>query len=294
MNASAPITVGVDGSAESDAAVRWAAAEAIRRQSSLLLVSVFNPLPPSAGYMAIPIDLTTPLHDAARGNLRLASDIAVQVAKNKHGSLRVDRRIICGNTRQALVDLSRHASTMVLGVRGTDHARFGLIGSTAWALAGHAKCSVTIVHDRRDRKPPDRPVVVVGVDGSPSSASAVDVAFTEAGLMKAKLVAVHAWDYRMPDSVLDPFHGLSLPDVQEGAATLLSKQIADHQDRHPEVEVEQVLVHDQPIPAITATAVDADLLVVGSRGRGGFASLLLGSTSHGLLSTVQCPLMIVR
>ncbi|WP_026303407.1 universal stress protein [Jongsikchunia kroppenstedtii] len=294
MNTSAPITVGVDGSAESDAAVRWATAEAIRRRSGLLLVSVFNPSPMSAGYMAIPIDLTTPMRDAAQDNLRLATDIAEQIAKDERAALHIERRIICGNVRQSLIAVSRQASTLVLGVRGSDHAQFGLIGSTAWALAGHAKCSVTIVHDQPGRQAPDRPVVVVGVDGSPSSASAVDVAFTEAGLMGAKLVAVHAWDYRIPGPVLDPFHGLSLPDVEQAATTLLSDQLAAYREQHPEVEVEQVLAHDQPIPAITAAALDADLLVVGSRGRGGFTSLLLGSTSHGLLSTVECPLMIVR
>ena len=137
--------------------------------------------------------------------------------------------------------------------------------------------------------------IVVGVDGSPGSIAALRWAHAEAALRGAALEAVAVWQYPMMTTM--PAFG-AMPDV-----TNLSKQTEEHlleilRDNHiestTEVAVSVSIAEGTPASALTNAAGDADLLVVGSRGHGGFAGLLLGSVSHQCTMHAPCPVVVVH
>jgi nucleotide-binding universal stress UspA family protein len=137
--------------------------------------------------------------------------------------------------------------------------------------------------------------IVVGVDGSPGSVAALRWAYAEAALRGADLEAVAVWQYPMMTTM--PAFG-AMPEV-----TNLSKQTEEHLlgilrenniESTPEVGVSVSVAEGTPASALTNAAGDADLLVVGSRGHGGFAGLLLGSVSHQCTMHAPCPVVVVH
>jgi nucleotide-binding universal stress UspA family protein len=138
--------------------------------------------------------------------------------------------------------------------------------------------------------------VVVGIDGSLASESAIAFAFDAAALRGAPLIAVHAWT----DPALDgpvPAYSAVIVDPQpiaESEGALLAEQLAGWAGKYPDVPVQQVLAHDRPAPALLKYAGTAQLIVVGTRGHGRLASVLLGSTGHALISHAACPVVIAR
>jgi nucleotide-binding universal stress UspA family protein len=144
--------------------------------------------------------------------------------------------------------------------------------------------------------------IVVGVDGSPASQAALEFAAEEAGLRKAKLVAVHAWSYVSPPPVGDlgmtPMEGGDVPGLLEAeraaAGAALSRALEKAFPTPASVEVEPRLVEGDPAEALVSEAAGADLIVVGSRGRGDVASALLGSVSSHVVQHADCPVVVVR
>jgi nucleotide-binding universal stress UspA family protein len=144
--------------------------------------------------------------------------------------------------------------------------------------------------------------IVVGVDGSETGRSALRFAAGEARLRNATLVAAHAWQFTAPvavgttDVMAMPVQnlGAELAADRELAERLLDEAIEDALGPSPDVEVERLLVEDAPGDGLVAAAKDADLLVVGSRGRGSLAAAVLGSVSHHAVQHSPCPVVIVR
>ncbi len=135
--------------------------------------------------------------------------------------------------------------------------------------------------------------IVVGVDGSSASAEALRWAHREAALRKVPLHVIHAWTYpwigNRPD-VMAP-----VDEVRMEASRILDEAVAAlTAEAGGDVPVTTELVEGNPVEAMLAAGEDADLLVVGSRGRGGFASLLLGSVSQQVVHYATCPVAIVR
>jgi nucleotide-binding universal stress UspA family protein len=136
--------------------------------------------------------------------------------------------------------------------------------------------------------------IVVGVDGSETSERALHWAAEEARLRGASLRVVHAWF----EVFVDAYY--AAPAIPEREATeqaeqvVLDKAVASFPDGSPPVDVEPLLVHGQPETVLLDAAKDAEMIVVGSRGRGGFASLLLGSVSQGVVHHATCPVVIVH
>ncbi|WP_414686485.1 universal stress protein [Mycobacterium sp.] len=132
--------------------------------------------------------------------------------------------------------------------------------------------------------------MVVGIDGSPSSELATRIAFKEAANRGVELVAVHAWSdvdlWEVPEVDWDA--------VAQGKVKLLDKRLSAWSERYPEVSIRRVVVRDQPTVHLAEQAENAQLLVVGNRGRGGFAGLMLGSVSLMLAHYVQVPMIIAR
>lgn len=200
--------------------------------------------------------------------------------------------------RTGLLEVAKSARMLVVGSRGLGEFTGGLVGSVSSAVASHAACPVAVVRGmpEMDAPPLDGPVVI-GVDGSSNSEPAIAAAFEEAALRDVDLVAVHAWsDFSLltvaPADLSDNELAWSAAEPAEQA--LLSESLAGWKDKYPDVVVRKVVVRDRPVHHLLQQSEAAQLVVTGSRGRGGFASLLLGSTSRALLHAVSRPLLIVR
>jgi nucleotide-binding universal stress UspA family protein len=154
-------------------------------------------------------------------------------------------------------------------------------------VAGHTTCPVAVV-----RQPPAQPrgEVVVGVDGSPAGAEAVGFAFAEASFRGAVLRAVHAWS--RPIAGGGPFALADAEEMAQDERRVLAEALVGWSERYPDVKVTERLEHGHPVDVLREASTRADLLVVGSRGRGDLAGLLLGSVSHSLLHHAACPLAV--
>jgi nucleotide-binding universal stress UspA family protein len=143
----------------------------------------------------------------------------------------------------------------------------------------------------------ERRRIVVGVDGSDASARALAWAIDEAGRWGAQLDVVHAWE--VPFVVVPPPVALGY-DRDLDAAERAAQHVLDtcvERARLPSgspVRIERILVRERPTAALLEVAKGADLLVVGSRGHGGFTGLLLGSVSNQCLHHATCPVVVVR
>ncbi|AKE88831.1 universal stress protein [Rhodococcus aetherivorans] len=281
----APIVVGVDGSAPARAALRWAAGEAVSTGVPLLLVSSAN-----AGGIGASSPFVDELRFTARRNLASAAE----TVEREHPELSVRTEQSSLVAAQALLGYSGRARMLVLGRRGLGEFTGGLVGSVTSAVVAHAHCPVAVIPGPDESgRGADGPVVV-GVDGSPASLHALDVAFEAADRYKAPLVAVHAWSDRDLVDVVAGTPGATWEDVDQQESVVLAESLAGRTQDYPNVDVERVVVRDRPVRHLLERAENARLLVVGSRGRGGFEGMLLGSTSRALLHTTPCPLLVVR
>jgi nucleotide-binding universal stress UspA family protein len=137
--------------------------------------------------------------------------------------------------------------------------------------------------------------VVVGVDGSPASESAIGFAFEAASTRNAPLTAVLSWTDVLVESAFQATRfSMDWSEVEDEQQRLLAERMAGWQEKYPDVVVERVVVRDRPVRALVRAAQHARLLVVGSHGRGGFTGMLLGSTSQALVHHSPCPVAVVR
>jgi nucleotide-binding universal stress UspA family protein len=295
------ILVGVDGSTPSLHALDWAAAEAAQRGWSLSLVCSyalpsFTAASLDGGYAALD---DTAIQEGAQAVLAEAA------ARISHHGVRATSKVHTGDAAGVLVDLSRDARLVVVGTRGRGGFAERLLGTVSSALPAHAHCP-TVVVPLRDEKgqvlpddaevPPVRPVrrIVVGLDGSEQAERALGYAISEAAVWGASLTAVTGAPVGSMTGVLAWLpaavdHEQVLKDLQEGLNVVVDRALADH----PEVEVKRHALDGTGAELLTEFSVATDLIVLGSRGRGGFAGLLLGSTSQAVLHHAQCPVMVV-
>ncbi len=287
--ASGEIVVGVDGSASSNAAVRWAAAQGARRNIPLRLVHVAAAPSVTNVMLPVPAEFEQWQDTQAREVLREATELVAQVGAETGATVRIaDTDIYHAAPVPTLIDLSKGAELIVVGSRGMGAFRRTLLGSASTGLLHHAHCPVAVIHD--GPTPAPQLPVVVGVDGSPASAEAVTLAFAEASRLGVDLVAVHAWS----DDSLFSVPGVDWAAVMVTEEEVLSQRLAGMAEDHPDVTVHRVVVRDQPARYLAEQAQGAQLLVVGSHGRGGFAGMLLGSVSTALAHTVTIPLIVAR
>ncbi|QDQ97365.1 universal stress protein [Tomitella fengzijianii] len=286
-----PVIVGTDGSDHARLAVRWAAHHAHLHGAPLLIVTAVS-APVAYGMGGnLPQEFFTALEEDGARILREATAEAHDVASG----LEVESVVKLEATGPALLALSERGRTIVVGTRGLSGLASAFMGSISSLVARHAACPVVVVRSEDDQAPaPVSGPVVVGVDGSENSAKAVATAVREASARGATLVAVHAWS-DVPLSTMDPIAQVrGLFDEAAVADAVLSEQLAGYSDDNPDLNIEHVVVLDRPDTAILDHAEGAQLVVVGSRGRGGFAGLMLGSTSIKVLRSARCPVMVVH
>ena len=312
----AGVVVGYDGSVESQLALAWAAAMARRRGTRLTLLHSVN-FSFAPGFSALDTSQLEPeLHDAVR---RLVEDGAVRAGDTVDAShIQTEYRL--GSPAGQLVDASEGADLVVVGSRGRGRIAGGLLGSTSYAVAAHAHCPVVVVRaphgaaDPEEAEATDAPSVRSGLPEvvRPDAAHSVIVAFDESEQASRALLA--AADIAMEEGAeLRIVHVVHVPSIdswayeetahagtvhahslREQAEDGLSAAVRLATARQPDLTVSTELLYGEPGRAIADLGHGAGLIVVGSRGRGGFTGLLLGSVSHNVIHHAECPVMVVQ
>jgi nucleotide-binding universal stress UspA family protein len=283
------IVVGVDGSPASRVAVDWAARDAAMRNVPLTLVHVANGVVAPWSQMPLPTGLGKWQQQRGRQFIDDAIRIAAE-ATIETGPAQVKTEMYYSATVPTLVDLSKEAEIVVVGSRG--QGAFGsLLGSVSAGLVHHAHCPVAVIHDEDPLMPhPAQAPVLVGIDGSPASELATAIAFDEASRRQVDLIALHAWS---DAGVLD-FPGMDWSTMKASEDEVLAERLAGWQERYPDVMVHRLVVCDRPARQLIEHSEEAQLVVVGSHGRGGFAGMLLGSVSAAVVQSARMPVIVAR
>ena len=289
------IAVGFDGSPPAAAALDWAALEANRTDAILRIISVVHyPGMPAGTLESVPIlpaSLLKRAHELVAG--------AALRARKVLDAARVETQIVLGAAAEALVTATGSVQLLVVGNRGRSELASTVLGSVSFAVAAHAHCPVIVVREGAVVVGPEH-AVVVGVDGSPAGDRALDVAADLAAHAGAPLRIICAWDLPAADSWAFSYWGTASPEsdwarTQHDVAVKIANAATDRALSHHRglvaiSEVKRGLAG----MALTAASNSAGLVVVGSRGLGGFAGLVLGSVSHHAIHGCSCPVMIVR
>lgn len=288
---SAQVVVGVDGSPASVVATQWAAREAVRRGADLLVLSAHRP--PAVGLPSVALPGED--RDGHPRAGRELVDLVTRRLRRRYPELRVDGAVEDRDPRVALLDAGRGAALTVLGNRGTGRLPEALGGSVALYVTAHAVTPVAVVPRRP--APVDGPVVV-GVDPAGRGQAAVDVAFEEAARRGTDLVAVLAADRVVGHQGFARRPVRPLPTEIESDEALLAEQLAGWVEKYPDVPVHRVLLDGRPAHCLAHLAEltglpRPQLIVVGNRGRGPLAGLVLGSTSHDLIGAAPGPVLVV-
>ena len=295
------VVVGYDGSDSSEAALDWAAQEAGARTLPLRVVHTYAPPVP-------PVSMGLDSYNADDGTddemARSVVDEAVAHVRRTYPQVEVAPALVAAAAPSTLVEVAHQddVELVVLGRRGLGLFAELVVGSTSLHVATHGGRPVVVVprpqHAAMPVSGPEVGRVVVGVDGSPASVEAIAFAFEWASLHGVGLTALHAWHSEYYDQVGGK--GGAIPpsveaDLFEGdERRVLSEALAGWREKVPEVDVRELVVHQHPAEALMTASVGARLVVVGSRGRGGFRSLLLGSVSHAVLHHATSPVAVVR
>jgi nucleotide-binding universal stress UspA family protein len=276
------IIVGVDGSLPSRAALEWALDEASLRHCKLRLV-----------YADV-------MNDSSESVLRRAQELLAREAAFSAvcaPDVLVESELHEAFPVPALIAEGSAAEMVVVGNRGRGGFASLALGSVGVQLAAHAPCPLVVVRHADDQLGPGQSAgrVVVGVDGSPLSELALDFAFLEASLHVCGLTAVHV----APLPLGLPSWGVSTAPLDaeadlESVKLLLAESLAGWQEKYPDVDVIQKARLGHAGYELIHEARGASLVVVGSRGRGGFRGLFLGSTSQALVHHAPCPVAVVR
>lgn len=283
------ILVCVDGSAASDAAVAWGAREAIMRGLPVTLLHAVAPVvvgwPAGRLYAEMPDwqqDDAQRVVDHARK--ALAAALGGATPPETH------TEVVYSSVVAALIEASKDAWMVVAGSQGLGAVGRLLLGSVTTALVHHAHCPVAVVHsDDTVDLDADAPVLL-GIDGSPASEAATALAFDEASRRGVGLLALHAWS----DVAVFPVLGMDWRDREREGQEILAERLAGWQERYPDVYVERLLFCDKPSRWLLQESERAQLVVVGSRGRGGFPGMLLGSVGSAVARAAPVPVIVVR
>jgi nucleotide-binding universal stress UspA family protein len=281
------VIVGVDGSRSSLAAVDLAAQEAVLRGRPLRVVHAFV-----WPYFNVPLGPSP--YGPAEGGLRheaerLLSE-ACDHARAAAPGLDVTGELVTGHAAAVLLGCAHASGLLVVGDRGLGGFTGLLVGSVAVQLAAHAPCPVLVMRGRADANAP----VLLGVDGSPASDRAIGFAFEEAALRGVPLEALHGWTHPVstgPGDTLPLVYDVA--EVEGEEARLLAEALAGWHEKYPDVVVRRALVRGSARRALIEATTGAQLAVVGTRGRGGFTGLLLGTVSQAVLHHAACPVAIV-
>lgn len=291
--ATKPVIVGYDGSAESTVAVEWAAVVAQRRGAPLHVLSATGQRDPDI--------LSGELDPAATGDqvTQQLAEEGAELARAK-GATEVTAVAVGGGAAAALVDAALSAQLVIVGHRGLGRFRGTRLGSVAFEVSTHAKCPVAVVRHSLRPLPTTEFPSVVGVDGSESGDIALEQAAQWADDSGSLLRIVVAWRRPRVHRGAEPAGAAAAAQDEiesrpaRRAAEIAAGAVARVRWAHPNLRVEQVVAEGRPSEVIVDAAADASLIIVGARGRGDFASLMLGSVSREVIQHADCAVYVVR
>jgi nucleotide-binding universal stress UspA family protein len=283
------VVVGVDGSASGELALRWAVGEAQRTNGPLHLVHALE----NEVVLTDKQQFGTKETPASRDPI-LAS--AMDIVRGIAPQMETTPHSVTGFAPTTLIAASKIAETVILGSQGRSALPTALLGSVSQQVAIHAQCPVVVVRENPDSAAAaGSGRIVVGVAGSDASEPALGYAFAYAASTGSSLTAVHTWWW-------EPLEGVSLGEpwigdwtqIASQETSLISELLSGWSQKYPEVPVHSHVVRGDPVMELLEQAHGANLLVVGSRGRGGFIGLLLGSVSRRILKRATVPVAVVR
>lgn len=283
------VVVGVDGSSTSNSAVVWAARDAALRNIPLTLVHMLNAYVPTFPQIPLPTGVAVWQDDDGRRVLDEAAKCAREALQDC--AIQIFSAVKASPPIPTLIELSAEAELVVVGNHGRAAMGRVVLGSVSSGVLRGAACPVVIVRGEDAPLEPhaDSPVVV-GIDGSPASEPATAIAFDEADRRGVDLKAVHAWC----DVEMLGLPGFDWQALQVQADQILAERLAGWQERYPEVVVHRIVVQDRPARELIDQSKSAQLVVVGSHGRGGIARMLLGSVSNAVVHSVHTPIIVAR
>jgi nucleotide-binding universal stress UspA family protein len=278
-----PVVVGIDGPADTvAAAIHLGAWEANRRHTGLRLVGTYGSSLPGH-----------PDVDAEEFASRFTDELAAAVHQ-MHPEVAVDSAVRPGNAAHALIDVGRDATVII--VAGDARVHRGRIPGELVAahVAAHAGTSVIVVPTPRDPRGTEHRVVV-GVDTASGRTDAIEYAFDEAAARHATLHAVSVWEPATRHGFRPLTDPADLERLREGAEARLAGILAPWTEKYPDVPVVRDAVrHANPVQVLCQAAADAELVVAGSHGRSGSASVALGPVSAGLVRYSPTPVAVVH
>jgi nucleotide-binding universal stress UspA family protein len=283
MTRAAPVIVGYDGSPDANRALAWAADFARDNDSPVRLVTATGD---------VRIRQVTELdQEWERSHVSgLTEDARAAVAATGLDKIELD--VVKAAPVPALILDAEHSSLVVVGSRGHGRVASMFVGSVSQHVARYAPCSVVVVRDQAD---PEATRVVVGVDASTGAEPALELAFDYAALKHLPVAAVHVLESMAPGP---PYASRYVGDRHAGEISkvepVIRESVGRHVDKFPEVEVRHEIVVGTVGRVLSDASEHAVLLVVGSRGRGAFASMLLGSVGQSVLQHARCPVVIAR
>ena len=299
------IVAGIDGSNAARGAARWAALDAERRRVTLRLVHAVAP--PTSGYpepLPIPPRVTEQMRTSAG---QLLQHTAGQLLQHTADQLRADHPGLHIETAQhdgapvkVLLEQSRSCIATVVGADGAGRLSSAFFGSVAARLAAHGHGCIVIARPETAVNTATSPgAVIVAVDGSRQAQAAIGFAYEEAALRGTTLVAIHSWNDKPLNHALGSYPlDINADGIDDQEHRLLETDLAGWEQKYPQVPVRMAILRGRPAPNLlrSATAGDhpAQLIVVGSRGRGGFTGLLLGSTSQAVITHAECSVAVLH
>ncbi|GAA1965251.1 universal stress protein [Amycolatopsis minnesotensis] len=282
VSAEHTIVVGIDLTPACLDAARWAAREAVRRGVGLVLLhaSAFGPREPEPGSASVRRGADSPSSQGYRWLERAATE-----ARNAAPRVRLTVELACGIAPELLAGWSRTAELVVVGSHGLGGLSGVLVGSVALKIAARAWCPVVVV---RGSTVPEG-TVVVGVDASPESDLAWEFAVESAASRMVPLVVAHAWH-------AEPWAGAAqVAETRSRERQAVEDRVVGWRGKYPDVEFRLHAVQDRDAARVLlGLSGSAQLIVIGSRGRGPIAGGLLGSTGNALLSRAPCPVVLAH
>ncbi|TDD44312.1 universal stress protein [Nonomuraea terrae] len=273
------IVVGVDGSQAAKAALAWAADDAVRTGLPLRIVHVREPWRRETEPTASNVRETM-----AEWHMLLLAESAEQ-ARAFAPAAQVSTALATGAVVQRLKTEAETAVTLVVGGKGHGRLPTFAIGSVTAELAGHTASPLVVV---RTFTMEQRGEIVIGYDGSPDADAAMAFALEQARFRAARIRVLHGSRY----PALAP-HPVGYGPVPMGETNELGGRLAHWREKSPHVEMVETIVPGSAVSALVEASRTADLVVVGSRGRGGFASAVLGSVSHSVVRRARCAVAVV-